>query len=208
MSPHDKRVIERAIEVLKSGRLVVFPTDTLYALGARASDASAVQRVFAIKGREAGKALPLFVEDAAMAERIAEVTPSAQALAEAFWPGALTLVLQKKPAFDSEALAGGETVALRAPAHETALAIVGALGEPVTATSANLSGGADPVTADEVRRQLADAVELVIDEGPCRVGTSSTIVDCTGDEPRILRHGAVSEEEVRRALAPLASRRL
>lgn len=206
MSPPDESVIERAIEVLKSGRLVAFPTDTLYALGARALDPDAVRRVFAIKGREAVKALPLFVDGTEMAERIGHLTPAARTLADTFWPGALTIVVAKQPGFESEALAGGYTVALRAPGHPTALALVRTLGEPITATSANLSGGPDPVTADEVRSQLGDAVDFVIDEGACPVGVSSTIVDCTTEDVRILRAGAVSPEAVEAVLGRAGSR--
>jgi L-threonylcarbamoyladenylate synthase len=157
--------------------------------------------LFDVKGREAGKPLPLFVAGVAMAERIAVMTEEARCLAKRFWPGALTIVVQKQPGFDSDALAGGETVALRAPDHALALQVLRALDQPITGTSANLSGGPDPDTADEVERQLGDRVDLIVDAGPCRVGISSTIVDCTGPEFRVLRHGAIEESQVRAALA-------
>jgi L-threonylcarbamoyladenylate synthase len=195
--------VERAVAILKSGGVIAFPTDTLYALGADATNAVAVGRVFDIKGREPGKPLPLFVPGAEGARRIAEVSPLAAALAKRFWPGALTLVVRRLSSFDSEALAGGETVALRAPDHPTALEILRSLGNPLTGTSANLSGGPDPVDAGVVRAQLGDRIDLVIDGGPCDVGISSTIVDCTGEEPKILRHGAVSEAAIQQALASI-----
>jgi L-threonylcarbamoyladenylate synthase len=194
--------IEKAVAILAGGGIVAFPTDTLYALGAAASEAQAVRRVFEIKGREAGKALPLFISGIAAADEIAAVGPLAKKLAARFWPGALTLVVVKRDSFDSEALAGGSTVALRVPANPIALEILRALGEPVTATSANLSGGPDPVAADEVRRQLGGRVDMILDAGPCDAGIPSTIVDCTGEAPRVLRRGAISEAEIEAAVAP------
>jgi len=184
--------VEKAVSVLREGGVIALPTDTLYALAASALDAGAVERVYAIKGREGGKPLPLFVSGLEMAERYARLNAMARALAERFWPGALTLVLAKRDGFESEALAGGDTVALRAPADETALAVLHGLDAPITATSANRSGGPDPVSADDVRAQLGDAVDMVLDAGPCVVGVSSTIVDCTRPEPVILRRGAIS----------------
>ena len=155
---------------LQRGGVIAMPTDTLYALASDARDAEAVARVYAIKGREDGKPLPLFVADVAMAERYAVVSEMARSLAERFWPGALTLVLRKRDDFESAALAGGETVALRVPDHPMARAVIEALDGPVTATSANRSGGLDPVAAEDVRSQLGDEVDIVIDAGACPVG--------------------------------------
>jgi L-threonylcarbamoyladenylate synthase len=196
-SPED---IEAAVNVLKNGGVIAMPTDTLYALSAGARNAEAVRRVYAIKVREQGKPLPLFVSGVEMAETLGSLTESARALISRFWPGALTIVLNKQASFDSEALAGGSTVALRQPQNAVALAILEGVGEPLTATSANRSGGADPVSAEEVLRQLEGAIDRVIDTGPCAVGVSSTIVDCSGSEPRILRQGAISQEEIEAAL--------
>jgi L-threonylcarbamoyladenylate synthase len=172
----------------------------LYALVAPAKDAQAVDRVFAIKGRDNTKALPLFVADAAMAERCAVLNDLARRLIGAFWPGALTVVLPKQPGFESAALGGGDTVALRVPDHELLRRGIAELDAPLTATRANRSGGPDPVTADEVRRQLGGYVDYVLDAGPCAVGVSSTIVDCCGAVPVILRQGAISKEAIDRAL--------
>jgi L-threonylcarbamoyladenylate synthase len=192
--------VDAAVSTLRSGNLIALPTDTLYALAAAANDAPAVRRVFEIKGREAAKPLPLFVADLAMAERTGVFNERARRLIERFWPGALTIVVSKQPGFESDALVGGDTVALRAPDHDLALAVIRALDVPITGTSANLSGGADPDTATEVKRQIGDKVDLIIDGGVCAVGVSSTIVDCTGDDLRILRHGAISEADIQAAL--------
>jgi L-threonylcarbamoyladenylate synthase len=172
----------------------------LYALTAAADDASAVRRVFAIKGREQGRPLPLFVSGLEMAQRIAVLNAPARKLASRFWPGQLTIVVPKREEYDSEALAGSETAGLRVPDNEVARAVVEALGAPVTGTSANLSGGPDPVSADEVRRQLGDRVDIILDAGPCEYGVASTIVDCTAPEPVILRQGAITADQVRAAL--------
>jgi len=195
--------VDVAVAKLATGGVISFPTDTLYALAADATNDAAVGRVFDIKGREGGKPLPLFVAGLEMAEAIAEVTDLGRDLAARFWPGGLTIVWKRRPQFRSEALAGGETVALRAPDHPFALAVVRRLGRPVTATSANLSGGPDPVTAADVVAQIGDRVDLVVDGGPCAGGVSSTIVDCSGEVPAILREGAVDRD----VLEPLLGRR-
>jgi L-threonylcarbamoyladenylate synthase len=176
------------------------PTDTLYALTAAADDDAAVRRVFEIKGRQEGRPLPLFVSGLEMASRIAQFNEMASKLASRFWPGQLTIVVPKRQNYDSEALAGSPTVGLRAPDNEIARAIVEALDAPLTGTSANLSGGPDPVTAEDVRDQLGDRIDLILDAGACAHGIGSTIVDCTGDSPVILRQGAISSDRVFAAL--------
>lgn len=204
-SPIALQDVERAVSILQKGGVIAMPTDTLYALAAAASDSSAVDQVFAIKGREADKPLPLFVSDLAMAERIGVFNDDARRLAKRFWPGPLTIVVPRRDGFVSDALAGGDTVALRVPDHGVARAVIEGVGDALTATSANLSGGPDPVTAAEVKRQLADAVDFVIDGGACPVGVSSTVVDCTRLEPSILRRGAIGETDVLRAVLGPAS---
>jgi L-threonylcarbamoyladenylate synthase len=202
MTNHDFAAsVDAAVAVLQSAGVIALPTDTLYALVADAGQDEAVQRVFAIKGRDAVKALPLFVDGLEMALQIADLNDQARRLAAAFWPGALTIVANKRPDFASVALGGGETIALRAPDSELALDVARRLGRPVTGTSANRSGGPDPDTADEVRRQLGGRIDLIVDGGACRLGVSSTVVDCTGGELRVLREGAVTPQQVREALA-------
>ncbi len=193
--------VGRAASVLQNGGVIAMPTDTLYALTAAADDASAVRRVFEIKGREAGKPLPLFVSSLEMASRIAELSEEAEKLASRFWPGQLTIVVPKRQKYDSEALAGSLTVGLRMPANEIAQAVLMALDGPVTGTSANLSGGPDPVSAEDVLSQLGDHVDLILDAGPCEHGIGSTIVDCSRDKPVILREGAISSDSVFAALS-------
>jgi L-threonylcarbamoyladenylate synthase len=193
--------VEKAVGVLRDGGgVIAMPTDTLYALTAAADDADAVRRVFATKGREQGRPLPLFVSGIEMAQRVAVLNDSARRLAARFWPGQLTIVVAKRHDYDSEALAGSQTVGLRVPDNEVARAVIEAFDAPVTGTSANLSGGPAPVSADEVRRQLGDSIDLILDAGPCARGVSSTIVDCSGAEPVILRQGAVAAERIAAAL--------
>jgi L-threonylcarbamoyladenylate synthase len=192
--------VEKAVDVLRDGGVIAMPTDTLYALTAPASDSEAVRRVFAIKRREVTNPLPLFVADLAMAERVGVFDETSRKLAHRFWPGQLTIVVRKQPGFESEALSGGDTVGLRVPDSEIARAVIGGLGQPVTATSANLSGGPDPVSADEVRRQIGEQVDLILDAGPAPLGVASTIVDCSGGSLAILRQGAIAREEIEAAL--------
>ncbi len=192
--------VAKAVAVLKNGGVIAMPTDTLYALSAAADDASAVRRVFAIKGREQNRPLPLFVSGVPMAEGIAVLNESARRLANRFWPGGLTIVASKRKDYDSAALAGSDTLGLRVPDNAVARAVVESLNSPVTGTSANLSGGPDPVSADEVRRQLAGRIDFILDAGPCDHGVASTIVDCTGEEPVILRQGAIAADRIAAAL--------
>jgi L-threonylcarbamoyladenylate synthase len=198
----DEALLKRAVGCLQKGGLVAFPTDTLYGLGAAASHESAVKRLFAAKQRPLDRPLPILIASAEDVDVIAaEVQATARRLMEAFWPGGLTLVLRRHPRFRSLALAGGDTVAVRVPAHPVALGLLRRLGEPITGTSANLSGLPGPRTAEEVRRQLGDRVDLVLDAGPCPGGVESTVVDCTADPPRVLREGAVSTVMVEAALS-------
>ena len=192
--------VGRAVGVLRNGGVIAMSTDTLYALTAAADGASAVRRVFQIKGRQEGRPLPLFVGSLEMAARIGELNDTASRLASRFWPGQLTIVVPKRQDYESEALAGSLTVGLRLPDHEIARAVIEALDAPVTGTSANLSGGPDPVTAEEVRSQLGDLIDLILDGGPCEHGVGSTIVGCSGEEPVILRQGAISRDDIFAAL--------
>ena len=192
--------VEDAVRLLRQGGLVCYPTDTVYGIGAAAGDEAAVRRLFAVKGRSPGKALPLLLADAADAARVAEVTPLARTLAARFWPGALTIGMRKAAAYRSLALGDGDSVALRVPDHDIVRAIVRGLGEPMTGTSANRAGAPAPVSAAEVAFQMGEMVDLVIDGGPSRSRQESTVIDITGDTPQILREGAVSRGEVEEAL--------
>ncbi len=189
--------LAEALAVLKGGGLVVYPSDTVYGLGAAASDERAVARAFAVKGRLSEKALPLLLADVDdMAPLCAEVPPIAKLLTERFWPGPLTVVLRRSPSFQSPALGGGDSVALRVPDHFFLRQLIRALGEPITGTSANRSGRPSCRTSREVQRHLGSAVDLIIDGGASRAGQESTVVDITIQPPVIVREGAVSRAEV------------
>ncbi len=188
----DLGVMRQAAQVLRAGGLVAFPTETFYGLGAAGLDAEATRRVFAVKGRPASMPLLLLVDSRAMVAAVAaSIPPQAGPLMERHWPGALSLVLPAARGVPAEVTAGTGTVGVRVSAHPVARALVRALGEPVTAPSANRTGGAPPVTAAEVLAQLDGVIELVLDAGPTPGGAPSTIVDVTVDPPRILRQGAV-----------------
>jgi L-threonylcarbamoyladenylate synthase len=198
--------LAEAIAVLKGGGLVAYPSDTVYGLGAAASDERAVARAFAVKGRLSEKALSLLLADVEdMAHLCAEVPPAARLLAERFWPGPLTLVLRRSPAFQSAALGSGDKIALRVPDHLFLRQVIRALGEPITGTSANRSGSPSCRTAQEVERDLGDAVDLIIDGGPSRIGRESTVIDITEERPRILREGAILGKEVERVVGVVST---
>jgi L-threonylcarbamoyladenylate synthase len=200
ISQSDRRALELAVSALKSGELVVYPTDTVYGLGAAAGNEDAVRRLFAAKGRAPSKAVPLLVADAMMASLVADVTPVADKLISAFWPGALTIVMRRLDAYHSMALAGGETVALREPDHEFAREMIADLGEPVVGTSANRSAGRAAVSAADAAFQFGDVVALAVDGGGAR-GVESTVIDITREGgPTIVREGAVTREEIEEAL--------
>lgn len=185
-------LLERAVAVLLEGGLVAFPTDTLYALGAHGLMPTAVERVFQAKDRPAGMALPLLLAGVEDLEKVAvDVPPLAWDFAERFWPGGLTMILRKAPSVPSEVTAGGGTVAVRVPNHNIARDLIRAVGAPLTGTSANRSGEADPVTAEDVLHQMSGRVDLVVDCGPCPLSGASTIVDLTGDSLRIVREGVI-----------------
>ena len=188
--------IQAAAEHLRRGGVAAIPTDTIYGLAANALDAGAVERVFQLKRRLSGMALPLLISDAADLDRWARDVPDeARMLAERFWPGALTLVLNKAPDIPHAATGGMDTVALRVPAHDTPRALARLLGCPVTGTSANRSGRPGLADADDVRREFEGECCMVVD-GRCDGGVASTLVDLTSAEPRILRMGAVSQAEL------------
>jgi len=188
--------LDRALALLRTGEPIAFPTDTVYGVGAAALNAAAVARLYTVKRRPLTQAIPLLIADEADLPLVAdEVTPTARRLAR-LWPGALTLVVMAAPGLPSELLAGGATVAVRLPNHTWLRSLMRALGMPLAATSANLHGGRDPRTAADVAAQLGGALPLIVDGGPTPGPLPSTIVDCVGDEPRLLRAGALPWERV------------
>lgn len=187
-----------AARLIRSGDLVAFPTETVYGLGADATNDSAVARIFAAKGRPTFNPLIVHIADVAAARRLVRWTDLADRLAAQFWPGALTLVLERAADCPLSLLvsAGLPSVAIRVPAHDIAAALIAAAGCPIAAPSANASGAMSPTTAAHVAASLGDKVPLIVDGGPCRVGLESTVIDLTGDSPILLRPGGVALEAI------------
>lgn len=198
-------VVAQAGALLRRGALVVLPTDTVYGLAADATRDDAVARVFRAKGRPPDKPLIALVATREMAAACADFPASARALADAFWPGPLTLVLPRAAGSPLSPLLarGARGVSLRVPANETARALVHAAGRPLTAPSANRSGAPSPRTARQAAAVLGGAVALVIDGGPASARGESTLVEMTGQRPRLLRAGAVALAAIERIVGPL-----
>jgi len=197
---NDPECVPHAAQLLRSGELVCFPTDTVYGIGAAASNDEAVRRLYAVKGRSPDKPLPLLIANSLEAMEIADIPPIANQLIARFWPGALTIVFNKLPTFHSAALAKQQTVALRVPAHDLVTDLVRALRGPITGTSANRAGARAPVSAPEVGFGLGEMVALVIDGGRTPGGVESTVVDVSQGAPRVVRDGAVSRAEIEECL--------
>jgi L-threonylcarbamoyladenylate synthase len=190
-----------AARTLEAGGLVAFPTETVYGLGADATNPAAIARLYQAKGRPAFNPLISHVADLAAAEKIGRFDGEATALARAFWPGPLTLVLPKTRdcAVAELATAGLDTIAVRVPSHPLARAILHAFGKPVVAPSANISGHVSPTTAAHVQSDLEGKIDLIVDGGPVEVGVESTIVGCF-DSPMLLRPGGLPREKIERVL--------
>ncbi len=194
--------LEIGVEVLKKHGVVAYPTDTLYGLGAAFDDLEAVARVFDIKGRPRDAALPLLVASRSdVAQVSVGLTRQAETLMESFWPGPLTLVVSSAPTTPDMVTGGRGSVAVRMPDHPVPQALVRGLGCPITGTSANPTGGPDPATADDVRWALGDRIDYIIDGGPAPIGQPSTVIDLTGERPRLVRAGALTVEAIEEALS-------
>src|SRR4051812_40352134 len=203
-SAPDAAAIGRAAEVLLRGGLVAFPTETVYGLGANARDAAAVQRIFVAKGRPASD--PLIVHIAALdqLDSVAKNVPAlAHSLAQAFWPGPLTLVLQRRSAILATVSAGRDTVAVRIPDHAVPLALARAAGVPIAAPSANMFTRPSPTAAAHVLEDLHGRIDLLLDGGTTPIGLESTVLDLTGAQPALLRPGGVSMEALRQHIPDL-----
>jgi L-threonylcarbamoyladenylate synthase len=199
--PSGRAAVASAARTLAEGGLVAFPTETVYGLGADATNAAAIARLYQAKGRPAFNPLISHVGDLAAARAIGRFDAIAVKLAEAFWPGPLTLVLPRAAgcAVAELATAGLETIAIRIPSHEVARAILRAFGRPVVAPSANLSGHVSPTSAAHVHSDLEGRIDLIVDGGPVEVGVESTIVGCF-EEPMLLRPGGLPREDIERVL--------
>ncbi|MDR1733142.1 MAG: threonylcarbamoyl-AMP synthase [Synergistaceae bacterium] len=189
-------VIRRGAGMLREGRLVAFPTETVYGLGANGLDPEAVKKIFLAKGRPSDNPLILHLRDPEEARTLARVDDRARSMMRAFWPGPLTLVLPSLPVVPREVTAGLDTVALRMPDHPVALALIEAAGFPLAAPSANRSGRPSPTDADAVMADLAGCVDLVLDAGAVDVGVESTVLDLTEEKAVLLRPGGLSLEEI------------
>ncbi len=186
---------KHALRILSQGGLVAFPTDTVYGLGALAWDAQAIEKLFVVKGRESAKAIAVLLGSPADLPRVAETMGAAASrLAECFWPGALTLVVPRRPDLP-ENLSPLPTIGVRMPDHPTALELLRLAG-PLAVTSANLSGLNSTTTAQEVLAQLGGRIQVILDGGRTPGGQPSTVVDCTGAEPVILRQGPITPEQI------------
>ena len=187
-------------KILKDGGIAAFPTDTVYGLGAVFSDAEAVRKIFRAKGRPEQKPLSILVSDPEEVELLAEeISGDAEKLMKAFWPGALTLIFRKKQSakIPDEVTAGGDTIGVRMPDSEIAVRVIREAGSPLAAPSANLSGRRSASKAEEVIEDLNGRADLIIDGGDCPVGISSTVLDVSGEEIRILREGTVTADMIK-----------
>ena len=194
--------IDAAAQALREGRLVAFPTETVYGLGADATNDEAVARVYAAKGRPSFNPLIAHVPDVEQAFALGHFTAEAKALASAFWPGPLSLVVPRAASCPVSLLAsaGNDSIAIRIPSHPMALALLKATGRPVVAPSANPSGKISPTTAEHVRRHLKDKLAIVLDGGRCKVGVESSVVSFLADGPKLLRQGGVPRSEIETVL--------
>lgn len=186
-----------AVEVLQAGGVVAMPTDTVYGIGVALDTPGGIERLFAAKRRPPDKGIMLLLDDVGQAQRVGVMTPAAVALAGACWPGGLTVVVPQRPDVSlPDALTGGSpTIGLRVPAHEAPRTLARAVGA-LPVTSANVSGVPEASDAAGILAQLGDAVDLVLDGGPAHGGPASTVVDCTGDRPVILREGAIANRRI------------
>ncbi len=200
--------IERAAQLLHTGGLVAFPTETVYGLGANALDAPAVARIYSVKRRPATSPLIVHVDSVEMAQRLVKWNDAAERLAKKFWPGPLTLVLEKAGdglAIPSLVSANLPTIGIRVPAHPVAHALIGAASIPLAAPSANRFSGVSPTTAEHVRKGLGSEVDMILDGGPCEVGIESTVISLADLRPVLLRPGGISRAKLEGLIGPLAS---
>lgn len=197
----NEQQIALGAKYLREGRLVAFPTETVYGLGANAFDATAVNRIFLAKGRPADNPLIVHIADyATLPQVVGRVSPKAECLMRAFWPGPLSIVLPRNRQIPDIVTAGLDTVAVRWPNHPVATALIRQAGVPVAAPSANRSGRPSPTLAQHVAEDLGEQVDLILDAGQAAIGLESTVVDLSGDKPILLRPGAVTVEDLEQIL--------
>lgn len=195
------QILKEAAQIIRTGGLLAIPTETVYGLGANALDSKAVLRIFEAKGRPQDNPLLIHIPDASWLEKYCEeIPPLAYRLAEAFWPGPLTMILKSRPCIPDETTCGLDTVGVRCPDNEVTAEIIRLAGVPVAAPSANRSGHPSCTSAEAVLDDFAGRIEGIVDGGPCQVGVESTILDMTAAPPRLLRPGGLSLEEIRKVV--------
>lgn len=193
----DTQAFAHAVRLLRAGKVIAFPTDTVYGIGADGFNERAIEQLFIVKERERGKAIPYLLADAKDLAKVArEIPRAARLLAANFFPGGLTLVVPASARVPKILIAGGDTIAVRVPNHPTTRALIDSLGAPLAATSANISGGENPANAQEVLAQLDGRIPLILDGGATRGNIPSTVVDVTSDPPKVLRVGVISIKEI------------
>lgn len=192
VEPNERRAPRRALEVLRRGGVLVYPTDTVYGVGCRIDQEAAVRRIYALKGRAPTEPLPVLLADPAQLDEYGTtISAAARRLAALHWPGALTIVVRRSTRMPALVAGGGGTIGLRVPGHPLPRALIRELGVPIVGTSANSHGAPPPLTAQQVVFDLGDRVDLVIDGGRASLGRESTVIDATVDPPRVLRQGAI-----------------
>jgi len=198
--------IRKAAALLRAGQLVAFPTETVYGLGADATNDTAVEAVYAAKRRPKSNPLIIHVADVEGAHRIAELDERAKKLAREFWPGPLTMILPRHPrsAVSTSACAGLSTIAVRIPANETALALIRETGRPIAGPSANASGKTSPTIAEHVVQSLGEVIPMVLDDGPCRIGIESTVINLSGAKALLMRPGGITVSDLEALIGPIA----
>lgn len=202
MGADRERPLEQALAALRAGQVIAIPTDTVYGLAASLEHPQAIEQLFAIKGRDTTKAIPVLVDDVSRLDIFArDVPPAALKLANTFWPGALTMVLHASDRIPFAIHQGSATVGLRMPDNALALEIIARSGGGLAVTSANLSGEPEAQTAEGVRAALGERVAVIVDGGPAMGGRPSTVVDLTAQNMRILRQGAIAAEDLQRTIA-------
>jgi L-threonylcarbamoyladenylate synthase len=200
----EERDVHRAAALIRAGELVAFPTETVYGLGANALDASAIEKIYAAKGRPPTSPLIVHVDSMAMARTLVREWPEhAELLARRFWPGPLTLVLPKQPQVPDRLTAGLDTVGIRVPSNPIALALIKETGLPLAAPSANRFSELSPTTAEHVRASLGDRVAMILDGGPTTVGIESTVLSLAGSRAVLLRPGMVSRKQIEELIGPV-----
>jgi L-threonylcarbamoyladenylate synthase len=196
----EPKILEEAAAAVRKGGLIVYPTETVYGLGADASSDDAVKKIYAVKTRDPKNPISVAVSSREMLRNFAELSPAAETLAKKLLPGPLTLVLLAKPGISPLLVTKDKKIGVRVPDHPVVLKLVETIGKPITSTSANLSGRPSPTTVEEALAQLGDRVDIALDAGKCRIGVPSTVLDMTSDPPRVIREGAIQKHEISKIL--------